>query len=146
MFGKILIVSILLTSLIPSIFLGGSNLRYLPAFSTLFLFALYSLFCIRNGENRNYLKNYFYENKYILLLVTLYILVICFSSFNVVEINKNLMLVSGISIVRNKYYTDHNSFSFPCDTSKKRRFFIYTKNPFSYRFIKLYNSHHLIYS
>ncbi len=99
MFGKILIVSILLTSLIPSISLGGSNLRYLPAFSALFLFALYSLFCIRNGENRNYLKNYLYENKYILLIVILYILMIYFSSFNVVEINKNLMLVSGISII-----------------------------------------------
>lgn len=80
MFGKILIVLLMLTSLIPSMSLGGSNVRYLPAFNVLLMIAVYALFCLKDRENREHLWAYYKGNKYILIVVVLYIITIWVSS------------------------------------------------------------------
>jgi len=98
MLQKILIVSLLVTSLIPSMFLNGSNFRYLPAFTVLFISGIYALFNLKKSKNLNHLKIYYQNNKYILVMVFMYLVVIWVSSFKT-GIKENLVLISGMTFV-----------------------------------------------
>lgn len=98
MFGKILIVLLMLTSLIPSMSLGGSNVRYLPAFNVLLMIAVYAIFCLKDRENREHLWAYYKGNKYILIVVALYIVTIWISSYKT-GIKENIAMISGLSVV-----------------------------------------------
>jgi len=98
MVQRILIIFLLTTSLIPSMFLKGSNFRYLPAFIIVFISGMYALFSLKESKNLNHLKTYYRGNKNILLVVFLYVLMIWVSSFKT-GIKENLVLISGITSV-----------------------------------------------
>lgn len=88
----------MLTSLIPSMALGGSNVRYLPAFNVLLMIALYALFCLKERENREHLWFYYKNNKYVLIAVILYIITIWISSYKT-GAQEDLVMTAGISVV-----------------------------------------------
>ena len=97
-FDKIIIVAILITSLIPSMFLGAGNSRYIPFFIILFISCIHVLISIKRNKNIDRLRNYYVKNKYILSVVLLYIFVIWVASLNT-GIKDNLILISGVSFV-----------------------------------------------
>lgn len=118
MFGKILIVLLMLTSLVPSMSLGGSNVRYLPAFNVLLMIAAYALFCLKDRENREHLWVYYKGNKYILIVVVLYIITIWVSSYKT-GMKESIAMISGISVVLVVMH-----FLFPVLVKKRKDFLV----------------------
>jgi O-antigen ligase len=94
---KILIVLLLITSLIPSMFLGGGSLRYMPVFVALFLTVLYCLYCLKKKGNRDHLITYTDRNASLLIIVVLYIVMIWISALTMDK--GTVAFVAGISFV-----------------------------------------------
>lgn len=131
MLHKALIISLLITPLIPSIFLNQSSLRYFPIFLALFASGVYAMVSLKDRKNLAHLKTYYQNNKYILIAVLLFVLTVWSSSFKA-GIKENLVMVAGMSLVLIIIH-----FLFPILIQKREDFALIPKTLF---FIGLLNS------
>lgn len=74
MFKKVLIISVLITSLIPFIFIdAGKLVGYAPFFILLSVSVIYALMNLKASENLDHIKTYYSKNKFILYVLFLYV-------------------------------------------------------------------------